>query len=437
MMNAFTCVCFLAAVYMTIQQIMRYVEDNDASIVTSKLFNEGPHDKYPTVTFCFTKQPEIIYSEAVHELSISSEDYANILKGVTSTTNNSTNTFEGIVDLDYNMFTRDWRNHISYLEYKTKTSNGTFIYERASNGDQSNNGIELAFYNSYRDPDTVCLSRRSQMNSRVSSFREEDMVVFDLNPFKSNGIKSRGFFSVHIHYPGQLIRSMGKPVHNIPTNTMLRGPESYQFTVTTEISINIGYVSVLKKRSKYQKECNDSLVDDDKEFMLKVINKVGCIPNYWTSLMTKNGSFGACGGSKQLAKVHQLVTNFRSVMSSYEPPCIEMKIPVDVNRHQRSHFPDAEDSLADGWTLTIKMFYITDDFQEIVNVKAFDIETLWSSVGGFIGIFLGYSLLQVPELLNAMWSTSWDGFTLMSWVEYVCAIIMPCLFRKGKFMLLY
>ncbi len=75
MMNTFTCVCFLAAVYMTVQQIMRFVEDNDASIVTTKLFNEGPQDTYPVFTFCFTNQPEVIYTEAVHELSISREDY--------------------------------------------------------------------------------------------------------------------------------------------------------------------------------------------------------------------------------------------------------------------------------------------------------------------------------------------------------------------------
>ena len=83
--------------------------------------------------------------------------------------------------------------------------------------------------------------------------------------------------------------------------------------------------------------------------------------------------------------------------------------------------------------LKLHISHNTEDFQEIVNVKAFDVETLWSSVGGFIGIFLGYSLLQVPELLGDMRSTCWNKFTLISLVEFVCAIIMPCLFRKRKF----
>ena len=35
----------------------------------------------------------------------------------------------------------------------------------------------------------------------------------------------------------------------------------------------------------------------------------------------------------------------------------------------------------------------------MTNTKNFDFESFVSGVGGFIGIFLGYSLLQIPDLL--------------------------------------
>ena len=38
-------------------------------------------------------------------------------------------------------------------------------------------------------------------------------------------------------------------------------------------------------------------------------------------------------------------------------------------------------------------------YKEIVNKKSFDGNTLLSQVGGFIGIFLGFSLLQVPDII--------------------------------------
>ena len=43
--------------------------------------------------------------------------------------------------------------------------------------------------------------------------------------------------------------------------------------------------------------------------------------------------------------------------------------------------------------------YLTDVYKETVIKLAFDMATLWSQVGGFIGMFLGYSLLQIPELV--------------------------------------
>ena len=41
-------------------------------------------------------------------------------------------------------------------------------------------------------------------------------------------------------------------------------------------------------------------------------------------------------------------------------------------------------------------------YEEIQNTKTFDLESFVSGVGGFIGIFLGYSILQLPELLGLL-----------------------------------
>ena len=48
--------------------------------------------------------------------------------------------------------------------------------------------------------------------------------------------------------------------------------------------------------------------------------------------------------------------------------------------------------------LSIDVEYSKQTFQEITNNRAFGFESFWSSVGGFVGIFLGYSLMQLPEL---------------------------------------
>ena len=40
-----------------------------------------------------------------------------------------------------------------------------------------------------------------------------------------------------------------------------------------------------------------------------------------------------------------------------------------------------------------------DNFQNIVNHRDFTIENCWAGIGGFVGIFVGVSLMQIPELI--------------------------------------
>ena len=47
--------------------------------------------------------------------------------------------------------------------------------------------------------------------------------------------------------------------------------------------------------------------------------------------------------------------------------------------------------------MTISM--AVDNFQNIVNQRGFTVENCWAGIGGFVGIFVGMSLMQVPELI--------------------------------------
>ena len=49
--------------------------------------------------------------------------------------------------------------------------------------------------------------------------------------------------------------------------------------------------------------------------------------------------------------------------------------------------------------LNLELRYNVAEYLEITNNEAFGFESLWSQIGGFAGIFLGFSLLQVPSLL--------------------------------------
>ena len=103
-----------------------------------------------------------------------------------------------------------------------------------------------------------------------------------------------------------------------------------------------------------------------------------------------------CDSADQLYAIAKMVKNYEKIMKSYTGPCNEMKTVSSV-QVQKSiammlyHY------------ISIKIAYLDDEYQEIINVRDFGFESFWSGVGGFVGMFLGYSLLQVPELLTSLW----------------------------------
>ena len=54
--------------------------------------------------------------------------------------------------------------------------------------------------------------------------------------------------------------------------------------------------------------------------------------------------------------------------------------------------------------VTYRFKYLDRTYEEIINEREFGIESLWSTVGGLIGIFVGTSLSQVPSLIAIAWN---------------------------------
>ena len=77
----------------------------------------------------------------------------------------------------------------------------------------------------------------------------------------------------------------------------------------------------------------------------------------------------------------------------YNPPCqvmttvTTMKTDSGKAEEQRELYAKFQFSLS------------SEHYQKINNNRDFSIQSLWSSIGGFIGIFVGYSMFQIPGLL--------------------------------------
>ena len=87
------------------------------------------------------------------------------------------------------------------------------------------------------------------------------------------------------------------------------------------------------------------------------------------------------------------IKNLTSFFSQYNPPCSEMKSGVTYDKK----FVQMRN------LLQIMFKYGERTYQEITNEREFGIESLWSTAGGFVGIFVGTSLSKMPRYLAATW----------------------------------
>ena len=68
--------------------------------------------------------------------------------------------------------------------------------------------------------------------------------------------------------------------------------------------------------------------------------------------------------------------------------------------------------------ILMELAYMDESYQEFINAREFGFESFWAGVGGFVGMFLGYSFLQIPDTLTELWT--WVSMRLQSIRKRLC-----------------
>ena len=369
---------------MALTQALRLLENHDSSFVGYKTFHETPIDRYPTFSICLWSDlgpglKHIFNEDMKNKIGLSAREYQQLLKGTDMVRNQSGTiiSFLNVSHVDYNQFTLTLDSLLYAFEFET--------YDAKLNGSiqKYKESMEtIPLYLSYTDPDTLCFTRKSKFESKI--IRTKDWLSLDLKYLKS----IFGDLHIYIHHPGQLTRSLGSP--NFVTEPRQLKPDF------SKISLKLNDVSVLRKRTNSKGRCDADLHDDDIRFRQEVIRLVGCVPIYWKSLTSMDGmddSFKLCTSFVEMSRIFDAIKHKKDIMATYDEPCDHMKVSVGFDQHP---------VLMDGYVL-MELLYMETQYKETTNIREFGFESFWSSVGGFVGIFLGYSIMQIPQLLEDLW----------------------------------
>ena len=394
-------VCFILAGYMVYIQFLTYFDNQNVSNTEYRRFKDGNEEIYPTFSICAVGGLKLILRETATFFSPNQNaiEYEKILKGK----RNGTLDYDKIrldqVVMDINdlitKFVTTTSDNKKILKKQPKDKQPT---DANSGRNDSNSILEISHY----DPNRVCVTKTDfQTNSLVA----KDLIEIEMGEDQAKRLRKGNIdLDFYVHQKGQLLRRLKYPHFHLDRKNIVSWMKQYKemeeknrhTQARYKVTMNIVSVDVIRKRSDYVIPCDPNLRIEDNKIRRSIMTKFGCIPAFMAPFVDESWAvetFQPCNQT-QYAKMDEMGSGFIQAEELYTPPCIESNSIVTATEGTALI---SKKKAAEG-RLTFELHYSSDIYRETVSVTAFDFATLWSQIGGFIGIFLGYSLMQVPEL---------------------------------------
>ena len=226
---------------------------------------------------------------------------------------------------------------------------------------------------------------------------------------------------MYLHHPGQFLKKKSEVLHL----DLLSVDYFSSFISNYAHDIEITQLETMRNRKNANEPCDSTMDTNYDKFLIKgAVDFLKCIPPFWKEYYEwQNSTFSTCKTSKDLKLANQLdknVTMRSQIAARYQKPCAEMsfgilknefednirKKPEGIESEQEASKVLGSESASGYGYLSIKIKYPDDRYHEIVNIQQVTFDSFWSSTGGFIGMFLGYSVMQVPDFIFGI--VSWS-----------------------------
>ena len=359
-----------------------------------KTFNGDPDDKYPSFTMCFQGDKFHWYNDEniFDSYALNGTQYELMLKGKRATMsqrdeNSKLYVKEPVVfgnhqNVNFTSFYVRPEDFIYELKFFTEKSiaDASFLNDRSGN-QTLNSFLHLG----YQTAEKICFTRNS--NDALKTIRLHDSITFDSSIIKRYEDTD---LEIYIHHPNHLIKSFDKPKYKASFRYLLSilkpnddGPKTLEF--------KISQIKQLRKRSDSPNPCTKRIVNYDEYYREQLTNQLGCNPPYWMNTFSNLDNLESCRNDTILQEAYSRIADPEALLEQLKFPCYEM-ILLSIDSINNAPSPKPTD-------MSISFFYTEKTYEEIKYSRMMNIDGWISNVGGFIGIFLGCSMLQIPEFL--------------------------------------
>lgn len=370
--------CFSGAVYMTVLQFIRLSKNEDVSSMLIEELNLTPETDYPPFTLCLVDEKGTMIFTQVYDYGIYSSEYQKYLMGDKEMTPDVLNIeFQNVAikteDFVLDFYTRDTAGN----DYNTWTTS-KFAQDNYHRNFTNSSSFPVSV--SYQDYSQICFTRNTDYDPSLD--RKYDEITLNLNKIRSTFPGDNCYFRIYVHGHSQFIKGVKRELASYKA-THIEGDKS------NFVAIKLSQITTLQKREDAIEPCNSTLLDEDSYFREMVMNTVNCTPAYWKSITQQQKLLPPCTTANQYKKIFNYLEGQEDPFSLYKQPCKSTAIVATSEV--------APYSLHD--YMKLRFEYLTKMFTKITNDKAVGMENFWGGVGGFVGIFLGYSLMQIPDFI--------------------------------------
>ena len=401
--NLYQLACFILWAYMVYLMSKQYIDNKDSSQLAYKKFesSDNGYDTYPTFSICtLGADGSIFYPLVDTELYNELYDHPECQKPKTTHPSCEISLYQRMLLGRQEITPNASAQNVDGITRSVLDLMKRFNFNET--GGKWYLSPKKSMYVSYQDSLRKCFTKETEPGMGTNH-------TYDLYGIAADRLQNLKLpLEIYIHKVGGLIEQLGKQyILHISPAEVKQLNENYKKTsenhdtehgITVFHDFHLKQIEILRKRHDAAKACNNSIHDNDKIYKDSLMMSVGCVPSYWKRFVTAAIShLPNCSKKSQFEQLANMLpsmyenTNLRNGRKLYIQPCAKMKILTITNKR---------DVHSKGHKLWLSFYYDADEYKEILNNQAFTTNDLWSQIGGIVGIFLGYSCLQVLLLHN-------------------------------------
>ena len=361
----FRSACWFATAILLCYWIYLFLVDDDICLVDYNRYYDTPDHSFPQLSFCL-RNPFSLAHLQTENSTVDPELYSEFLGGKVFS--------PSMFNINYSevMF-----NPSSYIDrYAIEYRNGTMLVFQVTNDDKGLLTLSFSgfwtsrFYNCYT----------------LNVPNDKDISVFSIemgNGLYPDNVRTNNYtFLSLLHYQNQLLTSGNTLIYNFPRK---EANDSYA------MRFRVKGTELITRRNKRNSPCCEDWNNHDAIILKQHAESIGCIPPYFSPIQ----NIPKCFTKDEIAN-----SSFKLRFDDYgiNPPCQGM---------EKIYFSyEEQDMEGTNWYrpgyFWIGLYIFDQKFKEIVQIKEIDLNALIGYIGGYIGLILGYSILQIPEYIERL-----------------------------------